>query len=70
VTFDWTTLVILGAIIALFAFVFAVLTIIVRRTFKISTMRAAASIIGVIAGLGGASNGPGEGEILQGRGYQ
>jgi len=64
VTFDWATLAALGVIIALFAFVFAVLTIIIRRTFKVSTRRAAASTIGVIAGLGGASHGPGE--ILQG----
>jgi len=68
VTFVWTTLVVLGAIIALFACVFAVLTIIVRRTFKASTTRAAASTIGVIAALAGASHGPPE--ILQGGGYQ
>ena len=63
-TFDWTTLVVLGVIIVLFATLFAVLTIIIRRTFKASTTRAAASTIGVIAGICGASHGPGE--ILQG----
>jgi len=54
----------LGIVIVLFAALFAILTIITRRTFKVSTARAAASTIGVIAGLGGASHGPGE--ILQG----
>lgn len=63
-TFDSTTLVVLGVIIALFATLFAVLTIIIRRTFKVSITRAAASTIGVFAGLTGASHGPGE--ILQG----
>lgn len=58
--FDWTTLAVLGAIIALFA----ILTIIIHRTFKVITARAAASIIGIIAGLAGAYHG--FGEILQG----
>jgi hypothetical protein len=64
VAFDWTTLAVLGAIVALFAALFAILTIIIRATFKVSTTRAAASIIGIIAGLSGASHG--FGEILQG----
>jgi hypothetical protein len=63
-TFDWTTLAVLGVIVALFATLFAILTIIIRRTFKVSATRAAASIIGVFAGVTGASHGPGE--ILQG----
>lgn len=63
-TSDWESLASLGIIIVLFATLFAILTIITRRTFKVSTARAAASTIGVIAGLGGASHGPGE--ILQG----
>jgi hypothetical protein len=64
VAFDWTTLAVLGVIIALFAGLFAILTIIIRKTFKVSTARAAASIIGIIAGLSGAYHG--FGEILQG----
>ena len=63
-TFDWTTLAVPGVIIILFAFLFAVLTVIIRRTFKVSTTRAAASTIGVFAGITGASHGLGE--ILQG----
>lgn len=63
-TSGWESLAPLGITIALFAIVFVILTIIVRRTFKVSTARAAASTVGVIAGLGGASHGPGE--ILQG----
>jgi len=54
----------LGIIIALFATLFAVLTVITRRAFRVSTARAAASAIGVVAGLSGASHGPGE--MLQG----
>jgi hypothetical protein len=58
---DWTLLVVLlGSIIALTALV----TIIVRRTFKGSITIAAVSILGIFAGIGGASHGPGE--ILQG----
>jgi hypothetical protein len=58
---DWTLLVVLlGSIIALTALV----TIIVRRGFKGSVMIAVASILGIFAGVGGASHGPGE--ILQG----
>jgi len=64
VTFDWTTLAVLGVIIAVFAALFAILTIIIHRTFKVRTTRAAASIIGIIAGLAGAYHG--FGEILQG----
>ena len=62
--FDWTTLAVLGAIVAVFAALFAILTIIIRARFKVSTTRAAASIIGIIAGLSGASHG--FGEMLQG----
>jgi hypothetical protein len=58
---DWTLLVVLlGSIIALTALV----TIIVRRTFKGSITIAVVSILGTFAGIGGASHGPGE--ILQG----
>ena len=58
---DWTLLVLLlGAIIALTAFV----TIIVRRRFRGNTTIAVASMLGIFAGVGGASHGPGE--ILQG----
>ena len=58
---DWTLLVVLlGSIIALTALV----TIIVRRTFKGSITIAVVSILGIFAGIGGASHGPGE--ILQG----
>jgi len=60
VTFDWTPL----AVIGVFAILFSILTIIIRKTFKVSTARAAASIIGIIAGLSGASHG--FGEMLQG----
>ena len=62
--FDWTTLAVLGAIVAIFAALLAILTIIIRARFKASTTRAAASVIGVVAGLSGASHGLGE--ILQG----
>ena len=58
---DWTLLVLLlSSIIALTAFV----TIIVRRRFKGNTTIAVASMLGIFAGVGGASHGPGE--ILQG----
>lgn len=58
---DWTLLVfLLGSIIALTAFV----TIIVRPRFKGSVTFAVASTLGIFAGIGGASHGPGE--ILQG----
>jgi hypothetical protein len=58
---DWTLLVgLLGSIIALTALV----TIIVRSRFEGSVMIAVASILGIFAGVGGASHGPGE--ILQG----
>src|SRR5918998_3341601 len=58
---DWTLLVLLlGSIIALTAFV----TIIVRRRFRGNTTIAVASMLGIFAGVGGASHGPGE--ILQG----
>ena len=63
-TFDWTPLAVIGVIIALFAILFSILTIIIRKTFKVSTARAASSIIGIIAGLSGASHG--FGEMLQG----
>ena len=63
-TFDWTPLAVIGVIIALFAILFSILTLIIRKTFKVSTARAAASIIGIIAGLSGASHG--FGEMLQG----
>jgi len=58
---DWTLLVVLfGVIIALVA----VLTIIIRGTFKGSVTIAVASVLGIFAGVSGASHGPGE--ILQG----
>ena len=58
---DWTLLVVLlGSIIALTALV----TIIVRRRFKGSITIAVATILGIFAGIGGASHGPGE--MLQG----
>jgi hypothetical protein len=59
---DWTLLlvVLLGSIIALTA----VVTIVIRHRFKGSVMIAVASILGIFAGIGGASHGPGE--ILQG----
>src|SRR3712207_3901742 len=58
---DWTLLVLLlGSIIGLTAFV----TIIVRRRFRGNTTIAVASMLGIFAGVGGASHGPGE--ILQG----
>ena len=58
---DWTPLVVLlGSIIAFTALV----TIIVRRRLKGSVTIAVASILGIFAGVAGASHGPGE--ILQG----
>ncbi len=58
---DWTLLVaLLGSIIALTALV----TVIVRHRSKGSIRIAAASILGIFAGVAGASHGPGE--ILQG----
>ena len=58
---DWILLVVLlGSIIALTALV----TIIVRRRFKGSVTLALASILGLFAGIGGASHGASE--ILQG----
>jgi len=58
---DWTLFVVLlGSIIALTALV----TIIVRHRFKGSITIAVASILGIFAGVGGASHGLGE--ILQG----
>jgi hypothetical protein len=60
-TLDWTLLVVLfGLIIALVA----VLTIIIRGTFKGSVTVAVVSVVGIFAGIGGGSHGPGE--ILQG----
>ena len=58
---DWTLLIVLlGSIMALTALV----TIIVRRRVKGSVTIAVASILGIFAGVAGASHGPGE--ILQG----
>jgi hypothetical protein len=58
---DWTLLVVLlGCIMALTALA----TIIVRRRLKGSVTIAVASILGIFAGVAGASHGPGE--ILQG----
>ncbi len=58
---DWTLLVILlGSIIALTTLVIIVL----RHRFKGSVTIAVASILGIFAGVSGASHGPGE--ILQG----
>ena len=58
---DWTLLVVLlGSIIALTALG----TIVVRHRIKGNVMIAVASILGIFAGVGGASHGPGE--ILQG----
>jgi hypothetical protein len=57
---DWTLLIVLlGSIMALTALV----TIIVRRRVKGSVTIAVASILGIFAGVAGASHGPGE--ILQ-----
>ena len=58
---DWTSVVVLFSVIIA---VVAILTIIIRGTFKGSATRAGASILGIFAGVGGASHGPGE--ILQG----
>jgi hypothetical protein len=58
---DWTLLIVLlSSIMALTALV----TIIVRRRVKGSVTIAVASILGIFAGVAGASHGPGE--ILQG----
>jgi hypothetical protein len=58
---DWTLLIVLlGSIMALTALA----TIIVRRRLKGSVTIAVASILGIFAGVAGASHGPGE--ILQG----
>ncbi|HEX2168990.1 MAG TPA: hypothetical protein VHF65_01700 [Nitrososphaera sp.] len=58
---NWTLLVLLlGSTIALTAFV----TIVIRHRFRGNTTIAVASILGIFAGVGGASHGPGE--ILQG----
>lgn len=58
---NWTLLVVLfGAIIALVA----LLTIVIRGTFKGSVTIAVASVLGIFAGVSGASHGPGE--TLQG----
>ncbi len=58
---DWALLIVLlGSIMALTALV----TIIVRRRVKGSVTIAVASILGIFAGVAGASHGPGE--ILQG----
>jgi hypothetical protein len=58
---DWTLLIVLlSSIMALTA----VVTIIVRRRVKGSVTIAVASILGIFAGVAGASHGPGE--ILQG----
>ena len=58
---DWTLLIVLlGSIMAFTALV----TIIVRRRLKGTVTIAAASILGIFAGVTGASHGPGE--ILQG----
>ena len=58
---NWTLLVLLlSFIIILTAFV----TILVRHRFRGSVTIAMASILGIFAGIGGASHGPGE--ILQG----
>ena len=58
---DWTPVVVLFGVV--FALV-AVLTIIIRGTIRRSITRAATSILGIFAGVSGASHGPGE--ILQG----
>lgn len=60
-TSDWTPYVVFFGVI--FALV-AVLTIIIRGTFKGSVTIAVASVLGIFAGVGGASHGPGQ--ILQG----
>jgi len=60
-TSDWTPVVVLFSVIIA---IVAVLTIIIRGAFKGSVTRAVASVLGVLAGVGGASHGPGE--ILQG----
>jgi hypothetical protein len=58
---EWALLLaLLGSIIALTSFV----TILVRHRFRGSVIIAVASILGIFAGIGGASHGPGE--ILQG----
>ena len=58
---NWTLLVLLlSFIIVLTAFV----TVLVRHRFRGSVTIAVASILGIFAGIGGASHGPGE--ILQG----
>lgn len=58
---DWTLLVLLsGSIIILTAFV----TILARHKFRGSVAIAVAYVLGIFAGVGGASHGPGE--ILQG----
>jgi hypothetical protein len=60
-TSDWTPVVVLFSVIIA---IVAVLTIIIRGAFKGSATRAVASVLGVFAGVSGASHGPGE--ILQG----
>jgi hypothetical protein len=60
-TSDWTPYVVYFGVI--FALV-ALLTIIIRGTFKGSATIVVASVLGIFAGVGGASHGPGE--ILQG----
>lgn len=58
---DWTLLVLLsGSIIIFTAFV----SILARHKFRGSVAIAVASVLGIFAGVGGASHGPGE--ILQG----
>ncbi len=58
---DWTPVVVLFSVVIA---IVAVLTIIIRGAFKGSATRAVASVLGIFAGVSGASHGPGE--ILQG----
>ena len=60
-TSDWTPVVVLFSVVIA---IVAVLTIIIRGAFKGSATRAVASVLGIFAGVSGASHGPGE--ILQG----
>jgi hypothetical protein len=60
-TSDWTPVVVLFSVVIA---IVAVLTIIIRGTFKGSVTIAVASVLGILAGVSGASHGPGE--ILQG----
>lgn len=60
-TSDWTPVVVLFSVVIA---IVTVLTIIIRGTFKGSVTIAVASVLGIFAGVSGASHGPGE--ILQG----